>query len=181
MNREQVLARLLNFEGSVAYMYRCTGGDVTAGMGHAMITSGDAVRLNWQISGRSATPEEVIADFGKVAAAPKGNLAKFYEPLSQCRLATDYISSLAGQDIDAFESGLKRAFPRWDSYPEPVQEALFDMGFNLGIAGLGKFVKLRAAIDADDWATAALESHRNGISDARNQATAALFRQATTT
>lgn len=181
MNRDQVVARLLNFEGAVAHMYRCTGGEVTAGMGHAMITSDDAVRLNWQISGRAATPAEVITDFGKVAAAPQGNLAKFYEPLSQCRLAPDYITTLAGQDIDAFESGLKRAFPLWDSYPEPVQEALFDMGFNLGIAGLQKFVKLRAAIDAGDWATAAVESRRQGISDARNQAVAALFRQAATT
>jgi GH24 family phage-related lysozyme (muramidase) len=178
MNREQVLARLMNFEGAVPHMYRCTGGDVTVGMGHAITTSDEAVKLDWQIDGQAATPAEVIADFGKVAAAPKGNLAKFYEAFSNCRLSTEYINSLAAKDIDAFESGLIKAFPRWDSYPEPAQEALFDMGFNLGIGGLEKFVKLRAAIDAEDWATAALESHRQGISEARNQAIAALFRQA---
>ena len=34
-----------------------------------------------------------------------------------------------------------------------------------------------AAVDAGDWETAAKESHRNGIQQARNDETAALFRQ----
>jgi len=34
-----------------------------------------------------------------------------------------------------------------------------------------------AAVDAGDWETAAQQSHRNGIQQARNDETAALFRQ----
>ena len=51
------------------------------------------------------------------------------------------------------------------------------MAFNLRIAGLQKFVKLLQAVDAGDWETAARESQRQGIGQARNNATADLFRQ----
>jgi hypothetical protein len=52
MNRDRVLARLERFEGSVPHMYLCTGGEVTAGVGHAMGTSAQALKLDWQIDGR---------------------------------------------------------------------------------------------------------------------------------
>jgi GH24 family phage-related lysozyme (muramidase) len=178
MNRDRVLARLERFEGSVPYMYRCTGGEVTAGVGHAIASSAAALELDWQIDSREASPAEIAADFAKIAAAPKGMAATLYESLSQCRLNNDYLQRLANEDIAAFEAGLTQAFARWPSFPEPAQEALFDMAFNLGIGGLRKFVKLLAAVEAGDWETAALESYRHGISEARNQETAALFRQA---
>jgi GH24 family phage-related lysozyme (muramidase) len=181
MNRDRVLARLETFEGSVPYMYRCTGGEVTAGIGHAIFTPLDAVKLNWQIHGRPAAPAEVTADFEKVEAAPKGLLAPHYQPLTECRLADDYVLRLALEDIATREAALIAAFSAWASFPGPVQEALFDMGFNLGIGGLRKFVKMLAAVDARNWEAAAAESLRQGVSAARNQETASLFRQALTT
>ncbi|MBV8732128.1 MAG: hypothetical protein JO336_20160 [Acidobacteriia bacterium] len=178
MNRQQVLARLVLFEGSVNHMYRCTGGEVTAGVGHAIPVSGDALRLDWQINGRKASALEISGDFARVRAAAKGMLPSHYEPLSVCRLSENFLTQLANEDITAVEAALTRAFPAWHSYPEPVQEALFDMAFNLGMAGLRKFPKLLAAVTAGDWATAAAECERQGISPARNEATAALFRSA---
>ena len=178
MNQERVLTRLTTFEGSAPYMYRCTGGEVTAGIGHALINSFEAVKLNWRVGGRAAVPMEVTGDFDKVTAAPEGLLAPHYESLTACRLAAEDIARLANEDIARFQSALIAAFPAWPSFPEPVQEALFDMAFNLGMAGLGKFVKLLAAVEARNWETAALECHRQGVSDARNQEIASLFRQA---
>jgi hypothetical protein len=80
-----------------------------------------------------------------------------YESLTQCRLDNDYLKRLAGEDIAAFEAGLIQAFSRWPSFREPVQEAMFDMAFNLGIGGLRKFVKLLAAVEAGKWETATLD------------------------
>jgi GH24 family phage-related lysozyme (muramidase) len=178
MNQQIVLERLKHFEGLVPYMYRCTGGDVTTGIGHALFTSADAAALAWEISGRPASPDEIAGDFEKVAAAPKGLVAASYEALTACRLPDASLTSLATADIERFEAALSKTFPQWSSFPEPAQEALFDMAFNLGIAGLHKFPKLLAAVDSGDWETAAAECRRLGVSEARNQETAALFRQA---
>jgi GH24 family phage-related lysozyme (muramidase) len=178
MNQQIVLERLKSFEGCVPYMYRCTGGEVTAGIGHAFLTSADAAGLQWQISGRPASPEEIAGDFEKVAAAPIGLVATHYEPLTECRLPDASVTSLAATDIERFEGALAKEFSQWPSYPEPAQEGIFDMAFNLGIAGLHKFPRFLAAVEAQNWEIAAAECHRQGISEVRNQAVASLFLQA---
>lgn len=45
----------------------------------------------------------------------------------------------------------------WESYPEEVQEILVNMCFNLGRTRLAGFKNFRKALDAGDWATAAVE------------------------
>ena len=159
-------------------MYRCTGGEVTVGIGHAIPSVDDAVQLTWIVGGRAATSDEVRAGWATVEAAQLGLVAVAYAPLSPCRMANEAIDSLAGTDVDRFAGQIAAALPKWTRYPSSVQSALFDMAFNLGVGGLLKFHKLLAACDAGDWATAAAECHRKGIGDSRNEATAALFRQA---
>ncbi|MBZ5725856.1 MAG: glycoside hydrolase family protein [Acidobacteriia bacterium] len=178
MDLSAAAARLRKFEGSVSHMYRCTGGEVTVGVGHAMAAAADAARLVWEIDGVAATAEQAQADFQKVAAAQKGLVASAYAGLTQCRMSDDAISGVLEADLQAFEAQLAAALPRWSSYPEPVQEALFDMAFNLGLGGLKKFPRLLAAVNAGDWTTAAAQCHRQGIGETRNQETAALFLQA---
>jgi GH24 family phage-related lysozyme (muramidase) len=178
MNQQIVLERLKGFEGFVPYMYRCTGGAVTAGIGHALLTSADAAGLEWEVSGRPASQEEIAGDFEKVAAAAKGLVAAHYEPLTACRLPDDYLTRLAGADMERFEGALAKTFPQWSSYLEPAQEGIFDMAFNLGIAGLHKFPRFLAAVEAQNWGIAAAECHRQGISEVRNQEVASLFLQA---
>src|SRR5205807_1406002 len=97
--------------------------------------------------------------------------------LTTCRMNNAAIDALTAADIDLFTAQLKAVLPNWETYPEPAQAALFDMAYNLGIGGLKKFPHMLAAVDAADWDTAAKECHRNGIGDARNAETAALFRQ----
>jgi len=178
MNSDAVIARLKQFEGITNYMYRCTGGDVTVGIGHALLAPANASALTWQVNGAAASLGQVATDYHAVAAAPLGEVATAYQHLTQCRLADADVEALVAADIVAFEQKLEQALPDWHNYPEPAQEALFDMAFNLGLGGLLKFQMLLKAVNAGDWATAAAQCHRKGISDARNQATAALFLQA---
>ena len=123
-------------------------------------------------------PTLIAADFARVAAADKGLPAVHYQSLTQCRLSDESIDALLLADIEAFEKNLTARLPAWQGYPEPVQQALFDMAYNLGVGGLLKFRKLLAACASGDWETAATECRRAGIGDSRNQETAALFRQA---
>jgi GH24 family phage-related lysozyme (muramidase) len=178
MNSANVIARLNKFEGSVPYMYRCTGGEVTIGVGHAIQNSQEASQLSWNIGGTPAGPAQAQADFAKIAGTPKGWVASQYANLTQCRMLSADIDALLLSDIERFASQLAAALPNWASYPEPAQEALFDMAYNLGVAGLLKFHQMLAAVDSGQWDKAAAQCHRMGIPDARNQETANLFLQA---
>jgi GH24 family phage-related lysozyme (muramidase) len=178
MDQATIIARLQKFEGRFSYMYVCTGGEVTIGVGHAIPNSAEASKLTWEIGGAAATPAQASADFERVAAAPKGMLASAYAALTQCRMSDGGIQALVEADVQAFEARLAAALPKWSSYPEPAQEALFDMAFNLGLGGLKEFPRMLEAIDAGDWNTAAAQSHRQGISESRNQEIAALLRSA---
>jgi GH24 family phage-related lysozyme (muramidase) len=175
MTSASVIARLKEFEGCLTYMYRCTGGEVTIGAGHALFAAADAGKLSWTIGGAPATPEHAESDFARVAAAPVGRLADGYENLTQCGMSANDIENLLLADVALFEAKLAAALPGWASYPEPAQEALVDMGYNLGVAGLLKFHQLLAAVDAGQWTKAAAQCHRMGIGDARNRETANLF------
>jgi GH24 family phage-related lysozyme (muramidase) len=173
-----VIPRLQRFEGCEPHMYLCTGGKVTVGIGHAIETPAEAVPLPWTINGRPAADTEIQTDYASIAAARMDLAAPAYAPLTQCRMAPADINVLVAADVARFEAKLAAALPNWSTYPEPVQEALFDMGFNLGVDGLLKFPSLLAAVNAGQWAEAAAQCHRRGIGDTRNQQTAALFLQA---
>jgi lysozyme len=175
MNCASAAERLKKFEGSTSYMYRCTGGEVTIGVGHAIFDAGRALQLSWT---RAPAPSLITGDFARVAAADKGSAATHYQSLTQCRMSDEAIGALLLSDIEAFEKNLTASLPVWQRYPEPAQQALFDMAYNLGVGGLLKFRKLLAACAAGEWETAATECRRVGIADSRNQETAELFRQA---
>jgi GH24 family phage-related lysozyme (muramidase) len=105
----------------------------------------------------------------------KNHAASYYESLTRCRMGETEIAELCASDIDLFEDQLREALPFWDTYHELAQQALFDMAYNLGVAGLMKFPKMLFAVDEGDWETAAVESRRNGIPDERNEEIAALY------
>jgi len=178
MDNALVIPRLEQFEGRVPFMYRCTGGEVTIGIGHAIQSSADALNLTWAVDGRPATGDEIQTAWAAVAAAQIGLVAKAYAPLSPVRMADSDIDALVASDVTRFETSLAAALPNWSTYPAPAQAALFDMAFNLGLGGLKKFPHLLAAVDAGQWDVAAAQCHRQGISEDRNRQTAALFLQA---
>jgi Ca2+-binding RTX toxin-like protein len=65
------------------------------------------------------------------------------------------------------------AFPDFDEYPLKVQEAIFDMAYNLG--GFGAFPTFSAAVRRQDWVTAARESNRPQVGELRNRVVRELF------
>ena len=60
--------------------------------------------------------------------------------------------------VDQLVPSLRRALPRFDVYPEPVQRALCNMSYQLGLSGLLGFRKMLAAIDRGDYAQAQREA-----------------------
>ena len=64
---------------------------------------------------------------------------------------------LATNDVQIVEEELVRAHPCLDRLDSVRQLILIDMAFNMGVPRLCKFKKMRAAVEAEDFPTAAKE------------------------
>jgi GH24 family phage-related lysozyme (muramidase) len=172
---------LVENEGRISHMYLDTVGRVTIAVGHMIPSVAEAQNLSMQVraSGAAASAAQIASDFNRVQAQQMGMSAERYRQFTALDMADADIDELLNQDIAGMESGLQQHLAGYSGFPEPAQDALLDMAFNLGVNGLlKKFPKLIAAATAQDWNTCAAQCQRAGISDNRNQKTKALFLQA---
>lgn len=179
--------RLERLEGRIPHMYLDTADppQVTVGVGH-MISAAE-IRLpatNYRFEhfdGSPANQQEIKGNIAAVRAAPPGKAAGFYRNFTLLTLPNTEIDRLLDADIQTRLEALRITFPRFDQWPEPAQEAVFDMAFNLGLAGLlQKFPNCTKHIRDQEWLLAARICHRMGISENRNQETRNLFLAAAT-
>lgn len=169
-----------DWEGRIPYMYVDTRGFVTVGVGYMLPHAGAAAELPfvWREGGQRATTDEIRTEFDRVHQQPMGKLAQAYKPFTKLDLPDAAIDALLKTTADRFELGLTQNFTGYRNYPAPAKRALLDMAYNLGIDGLLKFKKLKAAVEAGNWAGAAAESYRNGPSKDRNDWTRQMFLKA---
>jgi len=173
------------FESNVPYMYLDVAGQVTVGIGHAILSEEAACQLPFKSAdGTPASREVIVAAFKKIhsgrqAQREKAKPASSFAGLTDLILAETDIYRLAQQDIASHEHLLRGKFPDYDRYPAAVQEALLDMIFSMGLnklmTGCPRFV---AAVRAQDWATAAAHSGRRQVQGSRNLAIAGKLRSA---
>lgn len=159
------------FEGVVPHLYKDSRGLVTCGVGFLCTHIDELVRMPW-----SPSSEAALADYQLVYGAPAARAPSFYARLTTARLPPEAMVQMFCDRV----ANVRRGLRDWhlERMPESAQLALVDMGYNLGVVGLGKFRRLRAACDDADWHSAAAECHRQGVQEARNQATQELFLQA---
>ena len=162
-------------EGIVPHLYLDTRGNPTCGVGFLVPDEKALVKLPWQPNVQAA-----LADYWAVKRAQPGRVASAYRPLCKARLTEADMRALFDEHVRSFR---KQMDPTWKLalHPEPVQIALTDMAFNLGVGGLNKYRKLHTAVFAQQWRVAAAECSRRGIGQARNDATRALFLSAEAT
>lgn len=159
-------------EGCISHMYLDTVGKVTIGVGNMLPTSEAATKLPFikRDTGAVATVAEIRTEFESVACREPAKRASSYKQYTKLDLTDDTINELLDRRIAEFESGLRRDFSDYESYPDAVKLSLMDMAFNLGNSGLvNKFPTFTSAALARNWTVCAQECRRNGISDARNE------------
>lgn len=182
---QAVIDRTKGFEGEVPFMYLDTLGNVTVGVGHMLASSaaGQAIGFVLNSGGGNASSSQIGAEFANIKAMAPGLAMNKYQAASTMVLAPGVGDGLLSADLGNSQAQLRIAFARYDTFPEPAQEALLDMMFNMGAGKFtsAKWPSLFAACNAGDWMTAAAQSRRNGIQQSRNDAIAGLFRQATQT
>ena len=175
----EISADCTRWEGRINHMYLDTVAKVTVGVGRMLPDVGAAQKLAFvrRDTGAAATAADIQRDFEAVSAQPKGLLAASYRKFTQLDLPEAAIDTVLKSVVDQFQAELTRRFAAYASYPGPAKRALLDMCFNLGPAGLGAYLHLKAAVEARNWDVAAKECFRNGISQARNDWTRDLFLQ----
>ena len=172
------------FEGNVSHMYVDTKGFVTVGIGNMLPNAKAAQALPFinRTTRNAGTAAEIATDFERVAKQPKAKAARYYRDFTALDLPEVQINVLFQKRIDEFRGQLRRAYPKYDSYPNGAQLALLDMAFNLGAGALkNKWPKLNQAIEKLDWAAAAENCVRPDANAIRNSSTVALFKGAAAT
>ncbi len=173
---EQSLEKLKEFEGSVPWMYRDTVGKVTVGVGLMLPDAIAAQALPFLLNGRSATPDEIAAEYSRVDAMTMGKAAAFYKISTSLEVTQQTIDAKLLSGLQGFEADLRAEFPAYDSFPDAIKLALLDMIYNLGPAGLFHgFPHLVAAVKAGNWEQAAEHCSRRGPAPARNNWTKQQF------
>jgi GH24 family phage-related lysozyme (muramidase) len=157
-------------------MYRDTVGKVTVGVGLMLPDAKAAAALPFVVGTRSATPEEIAAEYARVDAMAMGRASAFYKTPTSLVLTQQTIDAKLSSVLAGFEADLRGQFPHYDTLPDGVKMALLDMIYNLGPAGLFKgFPHLVAAIQTGTWTQAAEHCVRRGPGAARNDWTREQF------
>ena len=173
---EQALAQLVKFEGCVPWMYLDTVGKVTVGVGLMLPDPVSAQALPFQSGGQPATPDQIATEFHRVSTLPKSKLPNFYRASTSLELPPQTITDQLRIVLTGFEQKLREALKGYDAFPDGVKQALLDMAYNLGPAGLLKeYPHFLAAIESGNWTAAAAGCTRRGPAPARNEWTRAII------
>lgn len=185
------------WETPVLWMYLDSVGLVTVGCGTMLpdTTSAKKIKFFHDKTLLPATAAEIEAAWNKLhlganaqkAAPPKKKFAALhYKKETDLRITIHTSSTLRDSHVEADYRQLKQIYPKFDEFPENAKLALFDMVYNLGpgkskarhhrSTGLRHYILMNAAINKEDWESAALHCSRHGIPIERNRMTAALFR-----
>jgi GH24 family phage-related lysozyme (muramidase) len=177
LNWDDVKADFERWEGKYPHMYLDTKGLVTVGIGKMLPNIAAAQKLGFvrQSDAVAATAAEIEIDFKEVSKQTKGKLAASYKKDTKLDLPDNVIYELLKTEVSEFEKKLEDNFEGYKAYPNTAKRALLDMIYNLGLAGLLKFKKLKKAVESGNWMEAAKECHRNGLSEERNNWTRDMF------
>jgi GH24 family phage-related lysozyme (muramidase) len=175
----RVKERLRRHEGWVNHMYLDTKGNVTVGVGF-LLNRSDVRWYPWiSRTTRRTVPARVAeANWDTLKAfAPYGTgygAARFLD-YATVELTNAAIGFALAKKLAKLRDNVIENFQdvniEFDQLPVAVQEAMFDMGWNLGAGFIkGDWPKLRAALKARNWKVAAEESHRKAsqVSELRN-------------
>jgi GH24 family phage-related lysozyme (muramidase) len=168
---------ILQWEGSVNHLYLDSSRLVTIGVGNMLPSAQTCVALPLvdRIALKSASPQEKLDEYRRVSELPSGYAASWYGQFTHLVLPQVEIERLFEARITEFRNQLQVAIHGYASVPHQARLALLDMAFNLGVAGLMRFHRLIIAVRNHSWELASMESHRSGVRESRNKATAALF------
>jgi GH24 family phage-related lysozyme (muramidase) len=187
---QQIQAHLDGAERLVQWMYLDSKGYVTVGIGTRLYSVADAQTLPFYHDRDFACSPVALGDIARAyntvaadsmaqrARSPKRRYTS-YESTTNLRIDGGTAARLRNEYIERSYLALKKIYWEFDSFPDSVKLALFDMIYNVGEAGLRDgFPTMNRAIRERRWLDAANESHRQDVDSDRNYWTGRMFGQA---
>ncbi|WP_188151364.1 hypothetical protein [Teredinibacter waterburyi] len=188
--KQEVIKNTEKYEGRIPHLYLDSRGKVTVGIGH-LIPNKSAMAAVPMFKKNAnnvlvlASLAEKYAEYDTIKKQPYGfsHNARFYAAHTTLVMKDHDIATQKERHILSFYTELAAYYTttngftkKFDVMPHPVQQALFDMVFNLGITKLrAQYVKMNNSIKIENWATAAAESKRPQIGMKRNNYVESLF------
>lgn len=156
-----VLDCISHWEGRVPWPYldNAEHPNVTIGVG-CLVASVDDLRalpLRRYTDNGLATPEELGAEFCRLRTMPGGQRAAAYR--GAYYLPEEAIDNLTRRRLAAMAAALPGVFPAFANFPLPARVCLFDLSWNVGVAGLRTWRRLRAALRASPEAWGIAEAN----------------------
>lgn len=180
-----LMKRLEQQEGRIPHMYLDTRGYVTVGVGNMIPDANQAAAISFvhRDTGRAATATEIREEYSAIKQRPYGRRygASAFRPYTSLELTNATIDQLTRKHVQSFTGELQTIYGKaaFNAMPDKVKLALYDMIFNLGMTKLkNEYPNFNRHIGNSDWAAAARESRRGGISDERNLYVRNLLNQA---
>jgi GH24 family phage-related lysozyme (muramidase) len=158
-----LFAHLEAMEGRVPHIYPDSKGNPTIGVGHLLSSPMDGLRLPlwWRKTHERASEAQVKSGWTFVREQRL--------PYTQIFMEEPDITELLRRDVASCQFTLRRTFGTTLGLAMGPVVALYDMALNLG--SFAKFPKLRTAVCALDFKTAAEECQRKQVGDRRNDLT----------
>jgi len=174
---EALTAALIVLEADVPHMYLDTRGNVTVGVGHLLATVQEAYGLPFLLpTGSPAEQHDILNDFEAIKQSKPGMLVQYYARAADLRLSAEDRQKLLRADIQRTHTDLQRDLPVLSDLPEPAQEAVLNMAFELGPRGLMEgYPKLIKALHESDWQQCAAECRIADASVQRNMTNKKFF------
>lgn len=177
------ISRIKRFEGSVDHLYLDITGHVTIGYGHLLQNQASAVALALlhKTDSNAATDAEKQTEWTTITAKSYGQryAATYYDQFCKLSLQQADIDQLLTADLSDAERQISAHFAKYAEFPQAAKAGLVDMAFNLGATGLiTGFPNFIAAVQKQDWATAADECNRPQLNANRNTEVKQLFLEA---
>ncbi|WP_368607478.1 hypothetical protein [Pseudomonas fulva] len=173
---DSIQKTLRTYEKEKDFFYLDSQGHVTTGVGFMLPNEDAAASLSLlDFDDNPATEMQKRQEWRTIHALPTGYVADWYEDYTELYMSSAAINEKLNAEIIAVYPQALGFFEDFGSYPSAARVALQDIIYNVGEGNFRQFVLLQAAVRRRDWATAAAESHRTGIEEARNNKVRDLF------
>ena len=151
-------------EGKISYMYLCTAGKITTGIGCVLHSTADAMMLKWMdASGNRVTKDIVRKTYLLLSRMPNGKKHTYYikKMPKECQIFIDdeEIYKLAIDKIKKnYLPTLVQEFSDFESYPIDAKIALLDIVYAVGTGAFNRgWHKLKCYCSMHDFGLASNE------------------------
>jgi hypothetical protein len=180
------------FEVYTPYMYTDNKGFVTTGIGDLMEDlsthqpTAEVFSLPWMNrDGSPATHEEILSEWNLVKTSFPGVQSTGDAAITQLRLSRQAVDALVYRKLASTEADLMRHYASWSEWPADAQLGTLSMawamgtGFSNPASNPGIYFKsFSEAVNQEDFATAAPQSHCRNCDPKRNTANLIMFQNA---